>query len=77
LHWSTIFSENRYPLLGIMLFAFEHDLFRKAVATFRDHAPEHFVAAAAALVQPGDERAALWQSRPEFANLEAITGSAE
>ena len=51
---SMIFSENRYPLFGIML--------------------EHFVAATAALDQPGGERAALWQSQPEFANLPAITG---
>ena len=32
-----IFSENRFPLFGIMLFP-AHDLFRKPVPTFRDHA---------------------------------------
>src|SRR5215510_4214900 len=36
--WSMIFSENRYPLFGIMLWLLEHDLFRKLVSTFRDHA---------------------------------------
>src|SRR5215469_4406996 len=51
------------------LFALEHDLFRKPVSTFRDHAREHFVTATAALDQPGGERAALWQSRCEFANF--------
>jgi len=40
---------------------FEHDLFRKPVPTFRDHALEHFAAATAAL-EPGDGRAGLWQS---------------
>src|SRR5262245_33461310 len=33
-----IFSENRCALFGIMLFLFEHDLFRKPLRTFRDHA---------------------------------------
>jgi hypothetical protein len=32
-----IFSEDRYPLFGIMRI-FAHDLFRKPVPTFRDHA---------------------------------------
>jgi hypothetical protein len=44
--WSMIFSENRYPpriksgagFFGIMLLSVEHDLFRKPVSTFRDHA---------------------------------------
>jgi hypothetical protein len=34
---SMIFSENRCTLFGIMLL-FEHDLFRKPLHTFRDHA---------------------------------------
>jgi hypothetical protein len=33
-----IFSENRFPLFGIMRFSLEHDHFRKPVSTFRDHA---------------------------------------
>src|SRR5262245_41913563 len=36
--WSMILSENRYPLFGIMLLLVEHDLVRKPVSTFRDHA---------------------------------------
>ena len=31
-------AENRCPLFGIMLYPLEHDLFRKPVPTFRDHA---------------------------------------
>jgi len=34
---STILSENRCTLFGIMLFL-EHDLVRKPLHTFRDHA---------------------------------------
>jgi hypothetical protein len=40
-----------------VLNTFEHDLFRKPVSTFRDHALEHFAAATAALDQPGGGRA--------------------
>jgi hypothetical protein len=37
--WSMIFSQNRFPLFRIMVELFvEHDLFRKPVPTFRDHA---------------------------------------
>jgi hypothetical protein len=35
---SMILSENRRPLFGIMLVSLEHDLVRKPVPTFRDHA---------------------------------------
>src|SRR5262249_44785986 len=33
-----ILSENRFPLFGIMRILFAHDLVRKPVPTFRDHA---------------------------------------
>jgi hypothetical protein len=66
LHLSVIFSENRKPLFGIMLFAFEHDLFRKPETTFRDHALEHLTVATAALDQPGGERAGYDRAAPDL-----------
>src|SRR4029450_8979380 len=33
-----ILSKTRYPLFGVMLLLLEHDLVRKPVSTFRDHA---------------------------------------
>src|SRR5262249_25132739 len=36
--WRMIFSENRYSFFGIMRLLVAHDLIRKPVPTFRDHA---------------------------------------
>jgi hypothetical protein len=43
-----------------------HDLFRKPVSTFRDHALEHFAAATAALDQPGGGRAGYDRASPNL-----------
>jgi hypothetical protein len=36
-----IFSENRCTFFGIMLLLVEHDLVRKPLHSFRDHAPKY------------------------------------
>src|SRR6202008_3245127 len=54
------------------LIAFEHDLFRKPVSTFRDHALEHFAAATAALDQPGGGRAGYDRGDPNLQIFGAV-----